>query len=313
LLSVRAKDFISNRDGTPVRNRLQIYPIKYGAGVTGGQSGELLTLRAVKNPLLIVTNTNTNLGTLVPAQGSSNVRDPQTTSNLFVNTKNSTIPARVGFATPPTLAEGAYRYGYFLGTTNQSLASQGWTGGSSEPSLFTPILGKLFRTSAGYFFEKYNSFPEDIYIVGLFIPERHLTVNAQGLLTEVPLSNENGVRNTTSSTDQTKWDKLQEDNLVIWEDISRLSGVRVGQDLALTPIAGTGTEILSYYAGRGGYQFDLESYFAYNKEYLSFPLTDEVDIINFFGHYDISGTNVGDVSPSANPFKVNNALTWEEQ
>jgi hypothetical protein len=313
LLSVRAKDFISNREGVPVRNRLQIYPIKYGAGVTGGQSGELLTLRAVKNPLLIVTNTNTNLGTSVPAQGSSNVRDPQTTSNPFVNTKNSTIPARVGFATPPPLAVGAYRYGYFLGTANQSLAAQGWTEGSSDPSLFTPILGKLFRTSVGYFFEKYNSFPEDIYIVGLFIPERHLTVSAQGLPAEFVLSNANGVRNTTSSTDQTKWDKLQTDNLVTWEDITRLSGVRVGQDLALTPIAGTGTEILSYYAGQGGYQFDLESYFAYNKEYLSFPLTDEVDIINFFGHYDISSKDIGDASPSANPFKVNNALTWEEQ
>jgi hypothetical protein len=101
--------------------------------------------------------------------------------------------------------------------------------------------------------------------------------------------------------------------LATWEDITRLSGVRVSQDLALTPIAGTGVEILSYYAGQGGYQFDLESYFAYNKEYLSFPLTDEVDIINFFGHYDISNESIGSTVPSDNPFKVNNALTWEEQ
>ena len=398
LLSVRAKDFISNREGVPVRNRLQIYPIKYGAGVTGGQSGELLTLRAVKNPLLIVTNTNTNLGTSVPASGASVVRDPNgetdgqpdsPPTNKFVNTKNSTIPAQVGFATPPTLAVGAYRYGYFLGTANQSLAAQGWTEGSSDPSLFTPILGKLFRTSAGYFFEKYNSFPEDIYIVGLFIPERHLTVSAQGLPAEIILNqytsdggakNSNntyiGILGSTGSSDQTKWDRLQFETLspgstatnittastprlTVWEDITRLSGVRIGQDLALTPIAGTGTEILSYYAGQGGYQFDLESYFAYNKEYLSFPLTDEVDIINFFGHYDISALPIGDISATsivsgktyiitspgntnftligsnnnnpgtvftatgagtgtgfvslAVPFKVNNALTWEEQ
>jgi hypothetical protein len=313
LLTVRAKDFISNREGTPVRNRLQIYPIKYGAGVTGGQQGELLTLKAIKNPLFIVTNTNTVLGNSVPATGSTNVRDPQTTSNPFVNTKNSTLPARVGFATPPTLAVGAYRYGYFLGTSQQSLATQGWTEGSSDPALYVPILGRLFRTSAGYFFEKYDSFPEDIYIVGLFIPERHLTVNEQGQPAEFVLSNSAGVRNTTSSTDQTKWDKLQTDGLVTWEDITRLSGVRVGQDLALTPIAGTGVEILSYYTAQGGYQFDLESYFAYNKEYLSFPLTDEVDIINFFGHYDISDKDVGDASTLTNPFKVNNALTWEEQ
>jgi hypothetical protein len=395
LLTVRAKDFISNREGTPVRNRLQIYPIKYGAGVTGGQQGELLTLKAVKNPLFIVTNTNTVLGNSVPDAGLANVRDPQTTSNPFVNTKNSTLPARVGFdntspAIPPVLAVGAYRYGYFLGTSQQSLATQGWTEGSSDPALYVPILGRLFRTSAGYFFEKYDSFPEDIYIVGRFIPERHLIINEQGVPSEVILNqytsnggekNANntyiGLLGSTGSSDQTKWDRLQFETLspgsdvnniassnsarlTAWEDITRLSGVRIGQDLALTPIAGTGVEILSYYTAQGGYQFDLESYFAYNKEYLSFPLTDEVDIINFFGHYDISnkpitgpvsvtsaiggktyiivstgttnftligapnsspgtvfiatgaGTGTGQISEIV-PFKVNNALTWEEQ
>jgi hypothetical protein len=313
LLTMRAKDFIRNRDGQPVRNRLQIYPIKYGAGITGGQSGELLTLRAVKNPLFIVTNTNTNLGTSVVASGSSIVRNPQATSNAFVNTKNSTLPVEVGFATPPALDNGKYRYGYFLGTTSQSVAATGWTEGTSDPALYAPVLGKLYRENNKYYFEKYESYPEDIYIVGLFIPERHLVVNEQGVPSEVVLSNTNGVRGSSASTDQTKWDRLQADSLVTWEDITRLSGVRVGQDMALTPVPGTGVEILSYYANQGGYQFDLESYFAYNKEYLSFPLTDEVDIINFFGHYDISDKPIGSVDPTNNPFKVNNALTWEEQ
>jgi hypothetical protein len=389
LLTVRAKDFIRNRDGQPVRNRLQIYPIKYGAGITGGQPGELLTLKAVKNPLFIVTNTNTNLGTSVVASGSTIVRNPANTANSFVNTKNSTLPVEVGFATPPVLANGKYRYGYFLATTDQSTAATGWTEGTSDPALYTPVLGKLYRENNKYYFEKYESYPEDIYIVGLFVPERHLTINAQGLLAEIILNqytsdggakNSNntyiGILGSTGSSDQTKWDRLQFETLspgstatnittanaprlTVWEDITRLSGVRVGQDLALTPIASTGVEILSYYATQGGYQFDLESYFAYNKEYLSFPLTDEVDIINFFGHYDISALPIGDISATsivsgktyiitspgntnftligssnnnpgtvftatgagtgtgfvslAVPFKVNNALTWEEQ
>jgi len=384
LLSVRAKDFIRNRDGQPVRNRLQIYPIKYGAGITGGQSGELLTLKATKNPLFIITNNNTNLGNSIRESGPTNVRTNSSTP--YVNTKNSTLPIQVDFATAPTLDIGQYRYGYFLGTPSQSLATSGWTEGTTDPALYSPILGKLFRTSAGYFFEKYESYPEDIYIVGLFVPERHLTINEQGSFTEVILKSaltttaasgtgttatltfaaqpsapyslgseifvsgvvpagyngtykvtnctttqvsysnsttgpqtqagkviNNGVSVSAKSSDQTKWDRLENDGLVTWEDITRLSGVRIGQDLGLTPVPGTGVEILSYYANQGGYQFNLESYFAYNKEYLSFPLTDEVDIINFFGHYDISGKNVGDASPSANPFKVNNALTWEEQ
>jgi len=313
LLTVRAKDFIRNRDGQPVRNRLQIYPIKYGAGITGGQSGELLTLRAVKNPLFIVTNTSTDNGTSVIASGASIVRSPATVTNFYVDTKNSTLPVEVGFATPPTLNNGKYRYGYFLGTTDESVAATGWTAGTTDPATYTPILGKLYRESDKYYFEKYESYPENIYIVGFFIPERHLVVNEQGVPSEVILSNTSGVLGSTASTDQTKWDRLQTDGFVTWEDITRLSGVRIGQDMALTPVPGTGIEILSYYATQGGYQFDLEAYFAYNKEYLSFPLTDEVDIINFFGHYDISNKSIGSTDPTNNPFKVNNALTWEEQ
>ncbi len=310
LLTVRAKDFIYNRDGKPVRNRLQIYPIKYGAGVTGGTSGELLTLRALKNPLFIVTNSSTALSTSVAYTGATAVRDPVATSNQFVNTKNSTLPSQIGFVTPPSLEVGKYRYGYFLGTTSQSTANAG------APSTFTaysPILGKLSRTSTGYFFEKFFSYPEDIYIAGLFIPERHLAISSAGVFSEVVLSAGAGVLTSSASTDQTKWNRLEVDGLATWEDITRLSGVQIAQDLDLTPIADTGNEILSYYTNAGGYQFDLQDYFAYNKEYLSFPLTDEVDIINIQGHYDISSLALGSATPASAPFKVNNALTWEEQ
>lgn len=314
LLTVRAKDFIYNRDGKPVRNRLQIYPIKFGAGVTGGTSGELLTLRAVKNPLFIVTNTSTALGTSVAYTGGATiVRNHVTTTEQYVNTKNSTLPTQVGFATPPAIDVGKYRFGYFLGTTSQSTASTGWTVGTTSPSAYTPVLGKLSRTSAGYFFEKFFSYPEDIYIVGLFIPERHLTISSAGVFSELILSGSGGVLGSVASTDQTKWNRLQGDGLATWEDITRLSGVQIAQDFGLTPIAETGNEILSYYANAGGYQFDLQDYFAYNKEYLSFPLTDEVDIINIQGHYDISVQALGSATPGTAPFKVNNALTWEEQ
>lgn len=313
LLTVRAKDFIYNRDGKPVRNRLQIYPIKYGAGVTGGTSGELLTLRALKNPLFIVTNTSTALSTSVAYISAGVVRDPVTTSNQYVNTKNSTLPTKVDFATAPALDVGKYRYGYFLGTTSQSTASTGWSVGVTSPSAYTPILGKLSRTSAGYFFEKFFSYPEDVYIVGLFVPERHLTISSAGTFSEATLSAATGVLASSASTDQTKWNRLEVDGLATWEDITRLSGVQIAQDLDLTPIADTGNEILSYYTNAGGYQFDLQEYFAYNKEYLSFPLTDEVDIINLQGHYDISAQALGSATPASAPFKINNALTWEEQ
>lgn len=303
IMSLRAKDFISNRSGELVRNRLQVYPIKYGVGVSGGASGDLLTIRAYKNPLLIITNTTTNLGASVAYTGAGIIQDPANASNKFVNTKNSTIPVKIDFDTgDPALNTGEYRYGYFLGTTSESDAS-----GTPSADSFSLILGKLFKKSDGLYFEKYNSYPEDIYIAGKFIPERHLSIKPSGEFEEIDLSVTTGIRDTIGTADQTKWDKMEADGFITWEEITRLSGVRVGQDLSLTPIPETGNEILAYYTANGGYQFDLQDYFAYNKEYLSFPLTDEVDIINFFAHADINS------NATFSNFKVSNALTWEEQ
>ena len=320
LLTFRAKDFILNRKGDEVRNRLQIYPLKLGAGVAGGASGDLLTLRTIKNPLKIVSNKDfvSNGTTLYGYSGTpSPVRDPQTTSNAYVNTKTSTLPVEVGFATPPTgvLADGAYRYGYFMGTRQVSLATAFDPTDDSDYTTGTmfPVLGKLKRVGNDYFFSKLFSYPEPIYIVGYFLPERSLSLDdydsgASGYNFYSEQAVPSGTGNEHSdSTDQSKWDKLQSNSTVTWEEITRLSGARVGQDMKLTPVPDTGNEILAYYGGTGGYQFDLQDYFAYNKEYLSFPLTDEVDILNIYGHYDISQN----ATPA--PFYVNTALTWEEQ
>ena len=175
-----------------------------------------------------------------------------------------------------------------------------------------PVLGRLYKEGGNWYFAKLFSYPENIYITGYFLPERSLSMGAYvDASTEYDVFEEENVTNGnhSSSSDQSKWDKLENDNLVTWEEITRLSGVRVGQDMKLTPIADTGNEILAYYGGAGGYQFDLQDYFAYNKEYLSFPLTDEVDILNIYGHYDINQVAAADVKK----FNVNTALTWEEQ
>jgi hypothetical protein len=312
LMSVRAKDFISNRDGKAVRNRLQIYPIKYGAGVSNGASGDLVTLRMYKNPLMIVSNSSGTAGTDIAPVGTA--RNPVTTSEKYVNTKRSTLPVEVGWdtAAPSTLlADGKYRYGYFLGTTSQSAAQSAGSTVTPATSGFFPVLGKLERVGSSYFFSKYSSYAEEVYIAGKFIPERHLILDKEGTTTffteENIAVNAAGLSGSTGSADQTKWDRLNVNSLATFEDITRLSGVRVAQDMALTPISETGNEILSFYVSNGGYQFDLQDYFAYNKEYLSFPLTDEVDIINIYAHFDLNSS----VSPAN--FKISNSLSWEEQ
>ena len=335
LMSLRAKDFISNRDGQKVRNRLQIYPIKLGAGCSGGTTGDVVNLRTVKNPLKIVSNiaspdAGTSQSHIYGSNGSGSAVVATVTdgTNDYVNTGRSTGAVEVewnsGVNPGAYLADGKYTYGYFLATTdsNPTVPSNGaLTDAQIVSSTYFPVLGRLYREGNDYYFSKYYSYPEEITIVGAFLPERHLQV------TEYPATYANTgwdmfteIQNSTLQThtdygDQTKWDKLVHatnpaSSFVTWEEITRLSGVRVGQDLKLTPVPNTGVEVLSYYANAGGYQFDLQDYFAYNKEYLSFPLTDEVDIINVYGHYNINSQST---LTSINPFYVNTAVTWEEQ
>ena len=333
LMSLRAKDFIVNREGQGVRNRLQIYPIKLGAGCSGGTTGDVINLRTVKNPLKIVSNIATPGPNHIYGSSGATATVTDGTDDI-VNTGRSTAAVEVqwntGSANPSAyLADGKYTYGYFLGTTSESQNPP--SGGVFSDSDITtatwfPVLGRLYREGSNYYFSKYYSYPEEVRIAGSFLPERHLQV------TEYPATYANTgwdmfteIENSTLQThtdygDQTKWDKLIDNNtpitdsnyypFVTWEEITRLSGVRVGQDLKLTPVANTGVEVLSYYANAGGYQFDLQDYFAYNKEYLSFPLTDEVDIINVYGHYNINSEST---LTNINPFYVNTAVTWEEQ
>ena len=327
LMSLRAKDFIVNREGQGVRNRLQIYPIKLGAGCSGGTTGDVINLRTVKNPLKIVSNVG-SLGTTHIYGGSgatATVKEVGGTNDV-VNTGRSTAAVEVEWntGTNPSayLADGKYTYGYFLGTTSESQAipSNGvFTDTDIVQTSWFPVLGRLYREGSDYYFSKYYSYPEEVKIAGAFLPERHLQVNEYPatyantgweMFTEITNST---LQTHTDYGDQTKWDKLDTSNtssFVTWEEITRLSGVRIGQDLKLTPVANTGVEVLSYYANAGGYQFDLQDYFAYNKEYLSFPLTDEVDIINVYGHYNI---NSEPTLTNINPFYVNTAVTWEEQ
>ena len=84
----------------------------------------------------------------------------------------------------------------------------------------------------------------------------------------------------------------------------RLSSVRISQSFT-SPIPNTGTDITSFFVNPGSEQFDLLSYFDYNKDYLSYPLTDQIESIFVTGIL----TNESTTDPS----NVNISMTWEEQ
>jgi hypothetical protein len=85
----------------------------------------------------------------------------------------------------------------------------------------------------------------------------------------------------------------------------RLSSVEVALR-AQTPIPRTGTGLASYYIAPGADEFDLLTYFDYNKEYISYPLTDQIEALYLatFANATNSASSLIDVSAS---------LTWEEQ
>jgi len=88
--------------------------------------------------------------------------------------------------------------------------------------------------------------------------------------------------------------------------LAALSSVKVNPQ-ARSPIPNTGTVITSIFIPASGQEYDLSSYFDYNKEYLSFPLTNNIESLYLCASSQTtynSGTHAAVVSTS---------LTWEEQ
>lgn len=75
------------------------------------------------------------------------------------------------------------------------------------------------------------------------------------------------------------------------------------------PIPGTGINIATLYIEPGTDQFELDTYFDYNKEYLSFPLTDTLESLYFIVDEE-STIDIDNVAPSGS---VSIGVTWEEQ
>ena len=84
--------------------------------------------------------------------------------------------------------------------------------------------------------------------------------------------------------------------------IDRLSSINIIEKQQ-RPIVGTGTKIATFFLEKGSEYFDLSPYFDYNKDYISFPLTDIPD--NLFLNLKTDDTTWSG--------KVGASVTWEEQ
>jgi len=141
------------------------------------------------------------------------------------------------------------------------------------------VFGRLYKEADEYYFELLESFNGDVILkAGVFLPD--LRFEADG--------------DTIAQATVTK----------VTSEKEGLSSVKIASN-TVVPIPGTGVNVATIYLQAGTEQLDLSPYFDYNKEYLSFPLTNQADSLYFAVDSD---TSAGD-----SPDQVSLGCTWEEQ
>ena len=322
MIALRAKDNVINTTGTPVRNRIQLYPLKYGAGLTDGSGADnIVSLNFIKNPLLITNNLN-NSGMTAPSADASLVSGVTSIhSNAAETVKgfdlgSGTVPKQIaaanitGSLSTVLDQDGKYFYAYMRAKPTNDVG-----GGFNTTTIGVDekeLLVKFYRKAGLYYIQNYESQSVNMTVFcgsnwGIMYAKMY-TFSDSGdieLFTGTIGSNAaNG--NHSKYENQKKWDASEIGN---WESIAALSGAKISQDFKLAPVANTGNNVFSIYANKGGSQYDLEDYFAYNKEYISFPLTNEVDILGVYAHWESTSANT---APTTS-IDIVNSLTWEEQ
>jgi hypothetical protein len=156
------------------------------------------------------------------------------------------------------------------------------------------VFGLLRRVGTVYTFTAETSFDKPAKLVGSFLHAKNYD-NDGSLVTTAPIES----------------------------DIERLSSINIANELR-TPIPGTGTQITTFFIGSGGFQFDLSPYFNYNKDYLSYPLTNKIDSLYLTStsvDWYFNVVNGDPVTPTSSPTtgsrvlksSVLTSITWEEQ
>ena len=199
---------------------------------------------------------------------------PLTVSNVTQNT----FTVNVGIANAEYIRDiGTGTYGYFRGYFENDSTSRPIT-----------VLGFLENKGSdrtknietdGYYFYALNSTSDNII----------LTTTDPFLREENFDSKGNLVSSTTTEF-----------------TLAQLSSIKVNPQIR-SPIPKTGTVVSSLFIPASGENYDLSSYFDYNKEYLSFPLTNIIESLY------LCGSSQSAYNANAAIAEVSASLTWEEQ
>lgn len=311
MITLRAKDEVSNSTGTPIRNRIQLYPVKYGIGVTDPSADKnILTINFIKNPLLITNNIDNS--TLSQTYDIAIYDDINNKLKGF-EIGSGTVPVQIVPTGEENISSthwnqltallpnsGSYIHCYMRGRPTASVPLGGFSDDPSPQEM--PVLVRLFKKGSDIYVQNYSSQTRSYTTYGSLLPIRMYQFDSNGLL--LPFT---GTFTHSQYSDQKKWN--ESGNIGTFESIAQLSGASVSQDFRLAPVANTGNIIFSLYTNPGGDQYDLQDYFSYNKEYISYPLTDEVDILCAYAMWESTSSSI----QPPNQLSVVNSLTWEEQ
>jgi hypothetical protein len=191
---------------------------------------------------------------------------------------SSQQPTILTLSATPTIADGNAVYGWFRGYY------------TSDVNQFKfQVLGLLRRVGDVYTFTANNSYSEEVKITG-------------NLLLASNFDNDG---TTIGSGD-----------IPDLEELARLSSILINRE-PRTPIPGTGTQVSTFYVSPGSELYDLSAYFDYNKDYLSYPLTNEIDTL-YLASTSVDANMGVDTSgdPDGTPIlrsSILAGLTWEEQ
>lgn len=142
------------------------------------------------------------------------------------------------------------------------------------------VFGRLYKVASSYFFEILETYNGVV------------TLLAGNFLCDLRFNPKGEVLSSVSKSTEEK---------------EGLSSVEIAtQDQV--PIPGTGVDVATLYLKPGTEQIDLSSYYDYNKEYLSYPLTDVADSL-----YLVVDTESAFALPTPTSVDLSISITWEEQ
>ncbi len=152
-------------------------------------------------------------------------------------------------------------------------------------------LGLLLKENGNYYFSAYEVSVDDILIRGTFLPAKSYT--GPGGSSGIELNPGTGIPSSAFPRNT----------------LSRLSAVETDSEKR-SPIPGTGTVVTTLFSPNSGQEYELSPYFDYNKDYLSFPLTDIEDTLYVCASSKDDYESGGIYSAKGS---ILASITWEEQ